>query len=44
VGQQQRAGGAQRQLVGLLLPVVIEQKLAIDGGDFIIGKRSVPAG
>ena len=40
VGEQQRAGRTQRQLIRLLLPVVVEEKLAVDGGDFVIaGKR-----
>ncbi|MNN88697.1 hypothetical protein D3C81_2064180 [compost metagenome] len=34
MGQQQGAGGAERQLVGLLLPVAAEQKLAIKHRDF----------
>ena len=40
VSEQQRAGRTQRQLIRLLLPVVVEKKLAIDSGDFVIaGER-----
>jgi hypothetical protein len=41
MGEQQRAGGAQGQLVRLLLPVVVEKKLAIDGGDFVIAGKGL---
>ena len=39
VREQQRAGGTQRKVVRLLLPVVVQQKLAIDSGNFVIAGK-----
>ena len=40
MGQEQRGGGAQRELVGMLLPVAAEQKLAVQRGDLRIAAKN----
>ncbi|KAI3490241.1 hypothetical protein L1887_45699 [Cichorium endivia] len=41
MGQEQRRGRTQGELVGVLLPVAAEQKLAIQRGDLRIATKNV---
>jgi len=41
MGQKQRRSGAQRQLVGRLLPVAAEDKMAVQGGNAGIVTKQV---